>query len=145
MATSTLANLHPVFRTRVESILRDLTAKGWQPVVASGVRTEAEQAAKVRQGYSQTKRSWHVSSTAQTMSDSGHSYSVVRGAAADIVDKRYGWGGPASDLNFQFWIDLGAAAADYGLEWGGDWASFRDVAHVQMRFIEDAPRTSAYV
>ena len=51
--------------------------------------------------------------------------------AADIVDRRYGWGGPAKNLGFKFWKDLGAAARAEGLTWGGDWRSFKDVAHVQ--------------
>ena len=32
---------------------------------------------------------------------------VVSGAAADVVDKRYGWGGLAANRHFRFWRDLG--------------------------------------
>ncbi len=51
------------------------------------------------------------------------------GLAADIVDRRYGWGGPAANTNHPFWRDLGEAARIEGLGWGG----FKDAAHVQQR------------
>ncbi len=113
--TTNLSSLHPTLRAKVERVLRRLQAKGWQPYVAEGKRTRAEQAEKVRLGYSRTMNSRHLT-----------------GRAADIVDRRYGWGGRAANQNFQFWRDLGAAARAEGLTWGGDWRSFKDVAHVQL-------------
>lgn len=113
--TTNLSSLHPTLRAKVERILRRLQAKGWQPYVAEGKRTRAQQAEKVRLGYSQTMNSHHLT-----------------GRAADIVDRRYGWSGRAADHNFQFWRDLGEAARAEGLTWGGDWRSFKDVAHVQL-------------
>ncbi|RMG10516.1 MAG: hypothetical protein D6731_17305 [Planctomycetota bacterium] len=110
-----LAGLEPAFRARVEAVLARLRAKGWQPYVAEGRRTLAQQREKVRRGVSRTLRSRHL-----------------LGLAADIVDRRYGWGGPAANLRFAFWRDLGAAAHAEGLTWGGDWRSFPDVAHVQQ-------------
>jgi hypothetical protein len=64
---------------------------------------------------------------------------MVEGNAADLVDKRYGWGGPAAKAGFQFWKDLGEIARKHGCRWGGDWKSFKDVAHVEFLFIEAAP------
>ena len=69
------------------------------------------------------------------------SFEVVHGNAADIVDKRYAWGGPAANLHFQFWKDLGRIAKQQGCEWGGDWKKFKDVAHIQMLFIESPAST----
>jgi hypothetical protein len=48
--------------------------------------------------------------------------------AADIIDKRYAWNISQSHA---FWTALGKAAKKRGLEWGGDWKSFKDVAHIQ--------------
>ncbi len=112
---SNLSGLQPDFRAKVERVLRRLQAKGWQPRVAEGRRTRAQQAEKVRRGYSRTMNSRHLT-----------------GRAADIVDRRWGWEGPAADTNHRFWRDLGAAAKAEGLTWGGDWRSFKDVAHVQQ-------------
>jgi hypothetical protein len=110
-----LEGLDPTFKTQVISILQELAGKGWIPVVAEGVRDKAQQQKKVDAGYSKTMNSRHLT---------GH--------AVDIVDRRYGWGGPAAKLDHAFWTDLGAAANSRGLEWGGDWKSFKDVAHVQV-------------
>jgi peptidoglycan L-alanyl-D-glutamate endopeptidase CwlK len=70
---------------------------------------------KVRKGYSKTMNSSHRV-----------------GKAVDIIDKRYGWAGPASKLDYKFWTDLGREAKSVGLKWGGDWSSFKDVAHVYI-------------
>ena len=127
--------LHPSLKPRVDRILKALTAKGWQPIVASGGRTVAEQKIKVAKGYSKTMQSRHIG-----------------GFAADIVDKRYGWN---IAINHPFWLDLGTEALkDPKLRWGGIWSNtarlpifiravkekklrlitwFCDVAHVELR------------
>ena len=101
---------------KIEAILKELTLKGWKPRVAEGLRTVEQQREKVRKGYSKTMNSKHLT-----------------GRAADIIDRRYGWNGPASNLNYAFWNDLGKAAVKQGLVWGGNWKSFKDVAHVEMK------------
>lgn len=138
-----LSRLHPVFRFRVQQVLADLQALGWQPVVASAIRSSAEQTEKVKKGYSKTMHSWHVPSTMAMLRADKSSFNVVNGNAADIVDKRYGWDGPASKKDFQFWKDLGRTAKKHGCEWGGDW-KMRDVAHIQMLFVDSAPRATGY-
>ncbi|MEP0879235.1 M15 family metallopeptidase [Funiculus sociatus GB2-M2] len=114
MAAGGIESLEPAFQQKVGRVLVKVRAKGWQPKVAEGRRTIAEQREKVRRGVSKTMRSKHLC-----------------GIAADIIDKRYGWGGPAANTNFKFWKDLGAAAKSEGLVWGGDWRSFKDVAHLE--------------
>jgi peptidoglycan L-alanyl-D-glutamate endopeptidase CwlK len=112
--TPRVNGLNEKLQAALPGIMSDLQSEGWQPTIASGIRTPAEQAEKVRQGYSQTMNSKHL-----------------LGKAVDIVDKRYGWDGPAANKNYQFWKDLGDAARSRGLQWGGDWKSFKDVAHIQ--------------
>ena len=114
MAAGGIESLEPEVREKVRRVLVKLEQKKWQPKVAEGRRTKAEQAEKFRRGVTTTMNSKHLC-----------------GIAADIVDKRYAWGGPAANTNFQFWQDLGAAAKSEGLDWGGDWKSFKDVAHVE--------------
>lgn len=113
-----LDGLDPMFAQKVQQILFSLAEKGWQPRVAEGLRSIEQQQEKIDQGYSSLKDPRH----------SKH----VQGFAVDIIDSRYGWAGPASDLNFQFWNDLGEAVQKAGLVWGGNWESFKDVAHVEI-------------
>jgi hypothetical protein len=122
------------FRWRVEVILRHLETKGWVPVVFHGRRTASQQAEKVKQGFSHTMASFHLASTAIPHQAITFNY-VVKGEAADIVDARYLWSGPASHLNFSFWKDLGGYSKSVGLTWGGNWKK-PDVAHVQLTHIE---------
>jgi D-alanyl-D-alanine carboxypeptidase len=136
--------VHPVFRLALGKILAELKRAGWQPYIDNISRTSAEQAEKMRQGYSRTMRSWHVETTIATLPHGSCALDVVHGNAADIVDARYKWAGPAASPDFQFWNDLGRIAKKHGCEWGGDWKR-RDVAHVQMLFIEGAPHTTVTV
>ena len=115
--TRNFEGLDEDFSPKVKSVLRALHAKGWQPRVAEGFRTIEQQQEKIDAGHSSLK----------DPNNSKH----VQGLAADIIDQRWGWGGEASDTNHQFWQDLGEAARAEGLTWGGDWKSFKDVAHVE--------------
>ncbi len=99
----------------------------------------------MRLGHSKTMKSWHVPSTMGLLADGKSAVDMVEGNAADIVDQRYGWSGPAVNAGFQFWKDLGEVARKHGCRWGGDWKSFRDVAHIELLFIEAAPLTSVTV
>lgn len=110
-----LNGLDPQLADKVISIVMNLQRLGWKPVIAEAVRTKEQQAEKVKLGYSKTMNSKHIV-----------------GKAVDIIDRRYGWDGPASDLNYQFWVDLGKEVKKEGLTWGGDWKSFKDVAHVEI-------------
>lgn len=127
-----LASLSPAFQESVQVLLRNLEGKGWIPVVYYGERTQEEQADKVKAGYSKTMNSFHVADTVLHKGRNGL-YWQVRGEAADIVDARYLWEGPAASLDYAFWTDLGAFAKAIGLQWGGDWTKFRDVAHVETK------------
>src|SRR5689334_19131813 len=80
-----LKGLVPGFIPVVAKIMKDLKDLGYQPRIMEAVRTRAQQAEKVRLGYSQTMNSKHIG-----------------GKAVDIVDKRYNWDIP---LNHQYWYD----------------------------------------
>src|SRR5690348_15900385 len=101
-----LSRLNPVFKWKLNLILSDLKSLGWQPKVASGVRTSREQAEKLRKGYFKAMHSWHVPGTTQIMPAGSAAVEEVYGSAADVVDGRYGWRGPAMNKDFQFWRDL---------------------------------------
>jgi len=140
-----LAYAHPVFAVPLRRILRNLQDLGWQPRIADIRRTSKQQAEKVKQGFSNTMKSWHVASTIGLLPAGREQIQVVHGNAADIVDNRYWWNGVAANIEFRFWKDLGKAAMQNGCEWGGRWKSPKDVAHVQMLFIEMPPQSKAIV
>ena len=106
-----LDHADPVFRERVERVLDRLERQGYQPRVASGVRTLREQIELVKAKLSPTLDSAHV-----------------WGFGADVIDRRWAWNIPESH---QFWVDLGRPAHEVGLVWGGAWAN-HDVAHVEL-------------
>lgn len=122
-------------------ILGELRSLGWRPVVHhDAVRTLEEEAQKVKEGKSKTLNSWHVRSTVGHLRQSRTLMNIVHGNAADIIDERYGWDGPAANHHFRFWLDLGRVAKKYGCRWGGDWPHFKDVAHIEFLFIDQPPQ-----
>jgi hypothetical protein len=140
-----LVSLHPVFEQRVISLVAHLNNKGWQAFVFQGKTRTPEQAAKNVKKKTGIKMSWHRPDVIGSFADQ-----VVQLYAADIVDERWGWEGPARHLNHPFWNDLGAFAKAEGLEWGGDFKDKMgkgkpDVAHVQMRIIDSPPSGSVTV
>lgn len=155
-----LDELHPVFKIRIVAILKKLRSQHWQPKIVFAKRTEEQQRDAVRRKASPTMMSWHVRSTIGIIPvpNTIVMTQVVHGNAVDIVDERYGWEGLAANKGFQFWIDLGHAAREQDCEWGGDWKpkittdkhgkkhikDRRDVAHVQMKFVEERAQDTAY-
>lgn len=160
--------LHPIFKQKINLIFIDLKALGWQPIIASGMRTNQEQDALYAQGRNSLakvntlRRKVHFA--AITEADNQDPVTYAKGGqsnhnrlqtlipegrnsmyeaysyAVDIVDQRYYWDGAPKS----FWRDLGRCAKRYGCEWGGDWHR-KDPAHVQIRLIDSGPITSAVV
>ena len=163
-----IKTLHPAFKFAIDNILMGMKAKGWDAVIGSGMRTREQQDALFAQGRNDLN---HVNAlriraglprisaadNAATVTNarggqSNHNLTqvllargriavdIVNGYAVDIVDKRFGWNVPDP----QFWNDLGELAKKYGCSWGGDWSK-PDPAHVEMKLIDSAPRTSLVV
>lgn len=117
-----LQSLNPVFRTKVQSVLDTLTHRGFQPKIFFGWRSVSVQQELFNKGRSKVRFSFH---NAQKPDGTPNAY------AADIIDKRWAWNKEAE--NNGFWSALGEEAKKQGLVWGGDWTSFKDVAHIQGR------------
>ena len=117
-----MQSMDPQLRPKVQTILNTLRAKGFQPKIFFGWRSVQVQQELYNMGRSKVRFSFH---NAQKPDGTPNAY------AADIIDSRWGWDPPAKQNGF--WDALGKAAKDVGLVWGGDWASFRDEAHVQSR------------
>lgn len=106
-------------------IIDKLIEKGWQPVVGSGLRTQAQQRAAVKAGNSTTMKSKHL-----------------LGKALDIIDKRYAWNIP---LDHQFWRDYGKLANEQGLRWGGDWGKGYSRYENEMIHYKQTKKTRYFV
>lgn len=117
-----LSSLDPLFRPAVSAVLAALRDQGFQPKIFFGWRSVAVQHQLFLQGRTKVQFSFH---NAQRPDGTPNAY------AADIVDSRWGWTDAAQQNGF--WDALGAEARERGLVWGGDWTSFRDVAHIQSR------------
>ena len=115
-----LQSLKTSLRPKVESLITALQARNYQPKIVFAWRSIAVQLTLYKQGKSKVKFSFH---NAQLRDGTPNAY------AADIIDARYAWSPQAQTSGF--WDALGVEAKALGLYWGGDWASFRDWAHVQ--------------
>jgi len=112
--------LHPELVKRLDNLLADARDEGYDIRVVSAYRSHAEQDKLFRQRPRVTKarggKSWH-------------NY----GLAADLapfIDGAIYW-----DEKKFHWSLIGKWAKAADLEWGGNWASFKDRPHVQL--IED--------
>ena len=116
-----LDSLDSRLRKKTVRILEALKVDGFKPKIFFGWRSVAVQRRLVEEGNSTVSFSFH---NAQKKNGTPNAY------AADIIDKRWAWGKRAEQRGF--WDALGRAAKDEGLYWGGDWRTFRDVAHIQL-------------
>lgn len=116
-----LESMHLDLRPKVTAVLEALAKRGFEPKVHFGWRSVAAQLEIVKKGHSTVKFSFH---NAQLKDGTPQSY------AADIIDVRYAWSNAATVAGF--WTALGEEAKAQGLYWGGDWKTFKDVAHVQL-------------
>lgn len=116
-----LRSMKPEMAAKVRVVLERLAARGFQPKIFYGWRSVAVQAQLFAEGKSKVRFSFH---NAQLPDGTPCAY------AADIIDARYAWTAQAEGSGF--WRALGEEARAQGMVWGGDWASFRDWAHVQL-------------
>lgn len=117
-----LSAVHPELKRRIETLIAQLAAQGLTVEVVQGFRAPEEQDALYAQG--RTKPGKKVTNAKRWQSN--HNY----GLAVDLCP--FENGKPNWDAPFSTWQTIGRAAEVLGLEWGGRWAKFRDLPHVQM-------------
>jgi len=116
-----LESMHPLLCPKVKAVLAALAARGFQPKIYFGWRSVAVQLKLFEEGNTKVKFSFH---NVQKPDGTPNAY------AADIIDQRFAWTAMAESSGF--WKALGEEAKVQGLFWGGDWITFKDVAHVQL-------------
>lgn len=107
---SALDLLEPTMRGKVQSILADAKAEGFDCMVFETYRSQARQQDLFEQGVTKLQKV------------GVHHY----GLACDIVRRVNGQ--PSWDGEFSV---IGRLARTYGLIWGGDWTTIVDEPHVQ--------------
>lgn len=118
-----IAKLHPLIRDRArEFINRADKELGIRLRVTSGLRTWEEQAKLYAQGRSAPGKKVTNAKAGQSL----HNY----GLALDVVEIKDGkglWENPD-------WGRIGDLGKSLGFAWGGDWTSFKDRPHFEMKF-----------
>ena len=120
--SKSFSSLQPEFRAKVQRVFGRLSAQGFQPTIAVGWRNLAWQKQAHKDGRSKVLFSLHNVTTPQ---------GKAAALAVDVIDARVGWGdrkgpvkpgNPESDLAARFFKAMGAAAAQEGLAWGGNYS-----------------------
>ena len=119
-----LEDLNPVVEEKARDFLALCKAEGIEVIVTSTYRDAESQKALYAQGRTAPGRK-------VTNAKSGQSWHNWR-VAFDVVPLRNGkpvWGTTGEDL--KLWQRIGAIGKSCGLEWAGDWRTFREFPHFQ--------------
>ncbi|AIQ70404.1 M15 family metallopeptidase [Paenibacillus graminis] len=128
-----LGGLHPALLAAANVLIQRCYVRGIPIVITQGLRTIAEQNALYALG--RTKKGAIV--TNARGGSSFHNYGLAIDFALLLPDgrniswdmSRDGDGDKLAD-----WQEVVQEAKKLGLEWGGDWTSFKDYSHFQMAF-----------
>ena len=120
-----LNDLHPLVEALARSFLDECKKQGIDILVTSTYRDYESQDALYKQGRSNP-------GAIVTNAKAGQSWHNFR-VAFDIVPLRNGkpvWG-LKEQADKELWFKVGAIGKSVGLEWAGDWKSFKEYAHFQ--------------
>lgn len=116
-------DLDPDFRAKLDTVIAGMTARGLDPKVYEGGRTQRRQAYLWGQGRPDFPVYGREGSQVTWTLTSNHGAYPAR--AVDVISKSKGW----SDQSF--FTALGEEAGKAGLTWGGNWKS-RDYPHLEL-------------
>ncbi|WP_428838732.1 M15 family metallopeptidase [Paenibacillus polymyxa] len=129
-----LVGLNPVFKIVMEKLIERCYACGVWIVITQGLRTYAEQDALYAQGRNGDNR---PRVTKARGGYSNHNFGFAADFALLLRDGRtVSWDTLKDDDKDSLpdWSEVVEEAKRLGLEWGGDWRSFKDMPHLQMVF-----------
>lgn len=123
-AEKKLVGVHPLVATKARQLIERAYREGINVIITQGLRTVEEQNELYAQGRTKPGR-------IVTNAKGGYSYHNY-GLAFDFAimkdDGSVSWN--VDDK----WKRVGAIGKSLGLEWGGDWTSFKDYPHFQYTF-----------
>jgi len=117
-----VSTLHPKVKPKVEALLNASKNAGLPLLATSGMRDCAEQTKLYAKG--RTAPGSVV--TNAKCGESSHNF----GTAVDVVPLENG----KPNWNSKNWDKIGAIGKKVGLQWGGDWKSFKDKPHFEDNF-----------
>ncbi|UMY53113.1 M15 family metallopeptidase [Paenibacillus peoriae] len=129
-----LIGLDSVFKLVIEKLIERCYARGVWIVITQGLRTYAEQDALYAQGRNGDKR---PKVTKARGGYSNHNFGFAADFALLLRDGRtVSWDTLKDDDKDSLpdWSEVVEEAKKLGLEWGGDWRTFKDMPHLQMVF-----------
>jgi LysM repeat protein len=121
-----LAKVLPALATRARAMVELLAHSGVEILITQGLRTWEEQDALYAKGRTEAPIGKQFIVTNAKGGQSYHNF----GLAFDIVVLdaigKYDW-----DSSHPGWATAANAGKSVGLEWGGDWKTFKDIPHYQ--------------
>jgi len=131
--------VHPGVMERMEILTERCKARGVDVVFTQGLRTMVDQARLYGQGRNYSYKGVNYSQPNKpivTKAEPGtsiHNYGLALDFAIVKNDSEFTWDTNA-DLDkdgVRDWMEVVAEAKKLGFEWGGDWVSFKDYAHIE--------------
>ena len=116
-----LALLHPRLQAVLPRIKAECEAQALPVLWTDGMRTKAEQDAL----YAQGRTSPGTIVTNVRYPDSMHNWGVAVDFCRNVRDREY-------DDTDNFFFRVAFVAKAYGLDWGGDWKTFKAKPHLQL-------------
>ena len=116
-----LTLLHPKLQAILPRIKAECERQGLYVLWTDGLRTKAEQDAL----YAQGRTAPGTVVTNVTYPNSMHNWGVAVDFCRNERGREY-------DDTDNFFYRVGFVAKQFGLEWGGDWKSFKDKPHLQL-------------
>lgn len=110
------------FREKLAKVIAEMRSEGYKPLVYETCRTNERQQYLYGFGRDYDDGRGRVTNSKNAV----HTWHRF-GLAADIICAEDGWEAPSD-----FWNSLERACVKYGLAWGGDWPTMRDLPHVQF-------------
>lgn len=128
-----LSGLHPCVREQIIKVLARLEEMETPCVIESGYRSYEAQQSLYNLG--RTVRNPDGSSPAMPLghivTNAGPGFSWHNFGLAVDLTRLSKEGHKTWDLPYK---PVGEAGKEFGFEWGGDWTTFKDLPHLQMRF-----------
>ena len=117
-----IAKLHPDAQAAAKAVLQEAGAAGLPVIYTDGIRTKAEQDDLYAQG--RTKPGSIVTNVKYP--NSAHNWGVAVDFCRNVKGKEY-------DNSDGFFNSVGAIGKKHGFTWGGDWTSFVDRPHLELK------------
>ena len=118
---NSLGCLAPHFRETLATVIAEVRSEGYFPLVYETCRDNARQRYLFGFGREYDDGRGRVTNS----KNSDHTWHGF-GLAVDVICAEDRWDAPAD-----FWNSLERACEKFGLAWGGDWPTMRDLPHVQ--------------